>query len=258
MLKVCFPPHQEMKVQPTDPTGSTSASRDSFRGSLWAWFIYNCAVGCSRWWPHMASIASTAVEHMQWRNPSTVNEATVKGAMWPPPRWCLCCADPPAKPPLRLRCRQGRFYKWKRESFHFTPTPSSLYCENLLCAGRNHIISTHTLDICHYATRCCNKTSNWIVLKTVKFGGAGRGGGGNALQESRSVRASWRRWNSQEESTQLGVTYREFRGCSTFTTVAEEPVLWALGSLRHLHGEAQRLTSERQPLNGSALWVTHN
>lgn len=178
MLKVCFPPHQEMKVQPTDPTGSTSASRDSFRGSLWAWFIYNCAVGCSRWWPHMASIASTAVEHMQWRNPSTVNEPTVKGAMWPPPRWCLCCADPPAKPPLRLRCRQGRFYKWKRESFHFTPTPSSLYCENLLCAGRNHIISTHTLDICHYATRCCNKTSNWIVLKTVKFGGAGRGGGG--------------------------------------------------------------------------------
>lgn len=91
---------------------------------------------------------------------------------------------PPAKPPLRLRCRQGRFYKWKRESFHFTPTPP-LYCENLLCAERNHIISTHTLDICHYATRCCNKTSNWIILKTVKFGGAG----GNPLQESRSVRA---------------------------------------------------------------------
>lgn len=64
--------------------------------------------------------------------------------------------------------------------------------------------------------------------------------------------------NSREESTQLGVTYREFRGCSTFTTVAEEPVLWGLSSLRHLHGEAQRLTSERQPLNGSALWVTHN
>lgn len=53
--------------------------------------------------------------------------------------------------------------------------------------------------------------------------------------------------NSQSESTQLSVTYREFRGCFTFTTVAEEPVLRCLGSLRHLHGEAQRLTSERQP-----------
>lgn len=159
---------------------------------------------------------------------------------------------PPAKPPSRLRCRQGRFYKWKRESFHFTPTPS-LYCENLLCAERNHIISTHTLDICHYATRCCNKTSNWIFLKTVKFGGAG-----GMRSKTRDPCALLAQVNSQEESTQLGVTYREFRGCSTFTTVAEEPVLWGLSSLRHLHGEAQRLTSERQPLNGSALWVTHN
>lgn len=58
--------------------------------------------------------------------------------------------------------------------------------------------------------------------------------------ESLDPCASLAQVNSQSELTQFSVTYREFRGCFTFTTVAEEPVLWRLGSLRHLHGEAQR------------------
>lgn len=44
--------------------------------------------------------------------------------------------------------------------------------------------------------------------------------------------------NSRSEWAQLAVTYREFRRCFTRTTVAEEPVLGPLGSLRHLHGES--------------------
>lgn len=81
------------------------------------------------------------------------------------------------------------------------------------------------------------------------------GGGGGMRSKRLHPCAPLAQVNSQSESTQLGATYRESRGCFTFTKVAEVSGLWRLGRLRHLHGEAQRLTSQRQPLNGSTLRV---
>lgn len=122
-----------------------------------------------------------------------------------------------------------------------------------MCWAQPHNVHSHSW----YLSLCNNKTSNWIILTTVKLGG----GGGDALEKSGSVRAPCAllaQVKSRGERTRLSLTYREFRGCSTLTTVAEEPALWSLSSLRHLHGEAQRLTWERQPLNGTARWVSHN
>lgn len=45
--------------------------------------------------------------------------------------------------------------------------------------------------------------------------------------------------------------YREFGLSFAFTAVAEKPVLWCPRSLRHLHGEAQRLTSSRRSIKVS-------
>lgn len=76
--------------------------------------------------------------------------------------------------------------------------------------------------------------------------------------EMRSKRARVAQVSVQNDPAPSGETYREFGGRFAFATVAEEPVLWCVGRLRHLHGEAQRLTSARQPINGSALRLRHN
>lgn len=63
------------------------------------------------------------------------------------------------------------------------------------------------------------------------------------------ARGWWARVKTK--ATLSEVTYREFGVCFTFTAVTEKPVLWCLRSLRHLHGEARRLTSVWQPIKVS-------
>lgn len=69
---------------------------------------YNCAVGCSRWWP-LNSNNRRGTHAME--KPFNCKLASSEGShVTSTPLMPVLCW-PPAKPPLRLRCRQGRFYK---------------------------------------------------------------------------------------------------------------------------------------------------